>query len=129
MVTICTVDVPERVKGGGAVQVTPRGADEGGVQVSEMVPLNPLTDLKFRLKVEELPARRVMVVLDEPLESPTLKSDPVPVSAPVKVAPLMLVAKVTVPLRVPAAVGLKTTVTEQVALTTTDVPLQLVPAL
>jgi len=113
-----TAAVPESVKVAGAVQVTPVGAVPCAVQVVEMAALNPFSGVKTRVAEPGEPAVAVTVVVGLPALSVRVKSGvagvvPVPVRVAVTGLVLTLVSTENDPVRLPAAVGLKTTLAVQ----------------
>lgn len=125
MVTVWVTGVPLTVKAAaGAVQLAPVGAGLGPVQVRVTVVV-PATGVKVRTMEAGEPAVTVCVTGPVPFGPLMVKSAvwPMPVRLAV-VAPL--VVTVRVPVRVPTAVGLKETVTMQVALAASIVPQVLV---
>ena len=125
MVT-CTENVAAAFPFGVAEASEGMQVDLGGapVQLSATAPLNPLIGVTCRLYVAGLPAVTVAVA-EPPGARPTEKSVPVPVSPTDCGLPGALSVNVNDAVSAPVALGVNVTLTEQVALTATIAPLQL----
>jgi hypothetical protein len=118
MVTF-VAEVPAVTGFGETVQVASEGAP---VQAKLTVWLNPPSPATLKVYVADCPGAAVADV-EEPEDAASVKSWPVPVRAMVwgLLTPLLVI--VSVPLRAPAAVGVKVTLIVQLAWDATEPPL------
>ena len=116
---------PPTVTGDGTLQPAPAGAVPTAAQVTVTAPLKLLIGASVSATVPYVPATSVSEEVVLPDASASAKSGirPVPLSVLENVAEGTFVAKVTVPVLLPTAVGLKTTLAVHVLLIATVVQL------